>query len=230
MGTVKNQFYKDFLEGFLLNEISREDIIHVLNSITHQYLVQARVLIIIAWASGSRPNEYLRLTPEHFSRTREFLEIKMPASKGSSARTISLPRYLKDSKKEDPLTTEVHDYVRKLFPRQWLFWFFRSDAKRHGVTKKYKKKDGTVVEKRYDKIYNYLSSKLSYYFPKWFSCLFPDGIPPYYLRHNRATKVYEAVGSGGTMETFGWKKEETMKKYMHKTKKMRKEIGEALMK
>lgn len=228
MGTIKNQFYKDFLDGFLINEISRADIQMVLDNIKHQHTEQARVLVIIAWSSGARPNEYLRLTPEHFSRSTEFLEIKFPASKGSSARTISMPRYKEDGS-DDPLTKEVFDYARKLFPKQFLFWFFRSEAVRHGVTKRYKKKDGTIVEKKYDKIYEYLSSKLGYYFPRWFDCLFPDGVPPYYLRHNRATKLYEKAGSGATMETFGWKKEETMRKYMHKTKKMRKEIAKGLM-
>lgn len=229
MGDVKNQYYKEFLDGFLLNEISRQDIIKVVDSIVHQHTEQARALVIIAWTTGARPNEYLRLTPEYFSRSADFLEIKMPSSKGSSARIISLPRYYKDSKEDDPLTKEVFEYQRTLFPKQWLFWFFRSDAIRYGVTKKYKNKDGKTVEKHYDKIYNQLSKKLPYYFSKWFDCLFPDGVPPYYLRHNRATKVYEAVGSGGTMETFGWRKEETMKKYMHKTKKMREEIGKALI-
>lgn len=226
---IKNPFYKDFLEGFLLNEISRNDIIKVLDNINNQYLDQARALVIIAWVSGSRPNEYLRLTPEHFSRSTDFLEIKMPSSKGSSKRTISMPRYIKDTKIDDPITKELFEYQRKLFPKQYLFWFFRSTAVRNGVTKRYTKKDGTMVEKTYNKLYPELDSKLRYYFPKWFDCIFPDGVPPYYLRHNRATKVYEAVGSGGTMETFGWKREETMKKYMHKTKKMRKEIGNALM-
>lgn len=228
MGKVTNQYYKDFLDGFLLNEISRLDIIKVLDNINNKYLDQARVLVIIAWASGSRPNEYLRLKKEHLSMSREFLEIKMPESKGSSARTISLPRHMQDGD-EDLLTKEIHDYSRTLVPDQWLFWFFRSDAVRYGVTKKYKTKDGEIKEKKYDKIYKYISSKLGYYFPKWFSVLFQDGVPPYYLRHNRATKVYEKAGPGAAMQTFGWKKEETMKKYTHKTKKMRKKIGSALM-
>lgn len=229
MGKVKNQYYKDFLDGFLLNEISRADIEMVLRNLQHQYQEQAEVLVIIAWVSGARPNEYLRLIPEHFSRSIEFLEIKFPSSKGSSARTISMPRYLKDSKEEDPFTKKVFEYERRLFSKQYLFWFFRSDAIRHGVTKKSKNKEGEFIEKRYNKLYPELSSKLKYYFPKWFDCLFVDGIPPYYLRHNRATKVNEKVGSAGTMETMGWKREETLRKYTHKTKKMRREIAEGLM-
>jgi integrase len=242
MGQVKNQYYKDFLDGYLINEIEIKDIKMVMDNINHKHLEQARVLVIIAWVTGARPNEYLRLTPEHFSRSTDFLEIKFPGSKGSSARTISLSRYLTpeqaknfgipystNSKTENPFVAEIFDYYRKLFNTQFLFWFFRSDAIRDGVVKKIKKRDGTIVEKRYDKIYSQLSSKLNYYFPKWFDCLFPDGVPPYYLRHNRATKVHDKVGKGGTMETFGWKKEETMRKYTHKTKKKRKKIAEALM-
>lgn len=230
MGKVKNKYYKDFLDGFLLNEISRADINMVLSNVKdNQYKEQARVLIIISWASGARPNEYLRLKPENFSLSKDYLEIRFPGSKGSSSRTISMPRYLKDSTDEDPLTKEVHKYVRKLFPSQWLFWFFRSDAIRDGVTKRYIKKDGTAVEKRYNKIYPDLASKLRYYFPIWFDCIFPDGVPPYYLRHNRATKVLDKAGREATIQTFGWKKEETLKKYSHKTKKMRKKVGEGLM-
>lgn len=229
MGEVKNQYYKDFLDGYLINEISREDIQLVLNNLKHQHQEQAEVLVIIAWATGARPNEYLSLTPEHFSRSTEFLEIRFPGSKGSSARTISMPRYLKDSKTDDPFTQKIFEYMRKMFNKQLLFWFFRSDAVRDGVVKKIKKRDGTVVEKRYDKIYNQVSRKLAYYFPKWFDCLFPDGIPPYYLRHNRATKVLERAGREATIETFGWKSEHTLKKYAHKTKKMRKKVAEGLM-
>jgi len=212
MGQVKNQFYKDFLDGFLLKDISRADITRVIDSITNQHLDQARVLVIIAWASGARPNEYLRLTPEHFSRSTEFLEIKFPGSKGGKNRTISISRYLEDGS-EDLLTTEIHMYTRKLFPKQHLFWFFRSDAIRNGVIKRYKKKDGTVIVRKYDKVYPYISSKLNYYFPKWFDVLFPGGIPPYYLRHNRVIKVLERAGREATIQTFGWEKEATLKHY-----------------
>ena len=228
MGDVKNEYYKAFLDGYLITEITRQDILKVLQEIQHKHQEQAESLVILAWATGARPNEYLRLTPEHFSRSTKFLEIKMPSSKGSGKRTVSLPRYGKNGD-TDPLVEKVFLYQRKLFPKQYLFWFFRSEAKRNGVTKKIVKRDGTIIEKHYDKIYNEVSSKLRYYFPKWFDCIFPDGVPPYYLRHNRATKVYEKAGSQAAMENFGWKKEETLKKYAHKTEKMRKKIGKALM-
>lgn len=230
MGTVKNQFYKDFLDGFLITEITRQDIIITLDNIDHEHRDQARALVIIAWASGRRPNEYLRLTPEDFSMSKDYLEIKMPGSKGSNAGVISLPRYLKDSVEDDPLTLEVNNYMRSLAPDQYLFWFFRSHAIRHGVTKHYKKKDGTTVTKEYDKVYSKLSNKLPYYFKKWFNAIFPDGVPPYYLRHNRATTVLDTAGREATIQHFGWKTEVTLKKYTHKTKKMRKKIAEGLMK
>lgn len=229
MGKIKNQYYKDFLDGFLLNEIKRQDINIVLDNIEHQHRLQARALVIIAWATGARPNEYLRLTPKEFSTSKEFLNIKMPGSKGSVARNQSLPRLLKDGS-PDPLTKEVYDYVRSLAPSQWLFFFFRSNAVRMGVTKKYKRKDGTPVVKRYDRPYAELGSKLRYYFNRWFDVIFPDGIPPYYLRHNRATAVLEVAGREATIMHFGWKTEVTLKKYSHLTKKVREQIADGLMK
>lgn len=228
-GNVKNQYYKNFLDGNAIEEISRDDIIKVLDNIDHQYIDQARVLVIIAWATAARPNEYLRLTPEHFIRDSEFLKIKMPCSKGSSKRTVSFLRKMEDGN-EDPLVSEVHEYVRKLFPQQYLFWFFRSNAVRYGTTKNVRTKEGKTIKKRYDKIYFELSRKLKYYFPKWFECLFEDGIPPYYLRHNRATKVYEKLGGGPTMHLTGWTSERMLKRYVHKTKKMEREIGNVITK
>ena len=227
-GKITNTYYKAFLDGYLLEQITRNDIITVLNNIQHQYLNQARCLLIIAWSTGSRPNEYLRLTPEHFNKTKPFLEIKMPGSKGSESRIISLP-YTLENGTTDPLTKEVHEYVRSLFPTQYLFWFFRSNAKRHGVTKKYKKKNGETVTKNYTKIYDELGAKLRYYFPKWFEIIFPEGVPPYYLRHNRTTTLMETAGREATMMNQGWKSEITLKRYTHKTKKMRQQIGEGLM-
>lgn len=229
MGKIKNQYYKDFLDGFLIIEIDRKDITIVIEGIQHQHQAQARCLVIIAWASGRRPNEYLRLTPENFSKSKEYLEIKMPGSKGSKSGTISFPRYLPDGKTLDPLVTEVHDYVYRLFPAQKLFWFFVSDAVRFGVTKVYKRKDGTSICRKYDQTYEKISNKLPYYFNRWFDCIVPGGIPPYYLRHNRATKLLDKVGREGTMLHMGWKAEATLQSYKHSTKQMRKEIGKGLM-
>ena len=97
------------------------------------------------------------------------------------------------------------------------------------VTKRYKKKDGTVIVRKYDKKYPNISSKLNYYFPKWFDVLFPGGVPPYYLRHNRVIKVLDRAGREATIQTFGWEKEATLKHYSHKSKKMRKDVAKGLM-
>jgi len=229
MAEIKNEYYHDFLEGFLLKQINRQDIQLVLDNIQHEYNRQARAMIIIAWASGARPNEYLRLTPEMFSKSKEYLEIKMPGSKGSAARVVSLPTIDAEGH-TDTLTNEVYNYVRGLAPGQYLFWFFRSKSKRYGVTKRYKRKDGTIVEKSYDKTYDTLSNKLGYYFPRWFEVLFPDGVPPYYLRHNRATTLLETSGREATIMNQGWKTEVTLKRYTHKTPQMRKRIAGGLMK
>lgn len=233
MALIKNPYYKAFLDGYLLEQIPRSELTKVLDGIEHEHRAQARVLVIIAWASGARPNEYLRLTAEMMNKTKEFVEFKMPSSKGSSARVISLPCFLRavdgGELVPDPFTAEVFNYVRGLFPTQYLFWFFRSKAQRHGVTKTYRTKSGELVSKKFEKDYLDLGSKLRYYFPKWFEQLFPEGIPPYYLRHNRATTLLETAGREATIMNQGWKSELTLKKYTHKTKQMRRQIGEGLM-
>jgi site-specific recombinase XerD len=51
------------------------------------------------------------------------------------------------------------------------------------VVKKYIDKSGKIRE------YIETTSKLRYHIPKWFEDVIPDSINPYYLRHNRFSKM-----------------------------------------
>lgn len=233
---IVNIHYKAFIDGGLLFEINRDDIIKVLDNIAEvqtnwskEKIIQARALIIIAWATGARPNEYLRLMPSDFHKSKEFLEIKIPGSKGGKGRTMSLPLNLNDS--PDPLITELYDYITRLFETMAPFHSFISNSTHYGITKKNVKKTGEIETKHYDKRYRDLGSKLRYYFPRWFEIIMEDGIPPYYLRHNRGTIVTDNAGITAAAHALGHKSQTTtMKHYSHLTKERRRQIGKELMK
>ena len=67
-------------------------------------------------------------------------------------------------------------------------------------------------------------------FPRWFDVIFPEGIPPYYLRHNRATRITDITGREAARKTLGHRSELTTNRYIHLTKKKREETGKSLMK
>jgi len=235
MAKIKNPYYKAFLEGYLLEVITREDIKIVIDNIQHKYRDQARALVIVSWFTGARPNEILRLTGNNFIKNKEYLQINIPGSKGGKARTLSLPWINSETGEQDELVHELWNYISTIFMQQLAFWNFKSNAKRYGVTKKIKKRNETTgeietKEKRYDKIYDEISSKLRYYYPKWFKVLWESGIPPYYLRHSRGTVVADTAGGDATTMVLGHTSDKTRERYIHQTKKTRKKIGEALVK
>lgn len=228
MSKVKNPYYKAFLDGDLITEIRREDFILVLDNIIHEHKDQARALLILMWCTGARPNEILRLKGSDFVNTYKTLDIKLPGSKGSMAGIIRLPL-------KDELIQEVWLYIKQLPGEMFVFWFFRSNAKRAGVTKTYRRKNPTTGEmetktKFYDKIYDEISRKLRYYFPKWFSILFPEGIPPYYLRHNRLSIAGEELSIKELMLLKRSKTEGSVRPYMHITRKTQDRISKELLK
>jgi integrase len=228
-GKIKNPYYKAFLEGHLLQEIDRDDLKFVLDRIQHQYVDQARCMVIVLWVTGARPNEVLKLTGKNFVFTKDYLEIQLNKSKGGMARDLGMPWINPKTGQEDELTKEVWEYAKTMWLDQYCFHFFRSEAKRYGVKKTYRKKNGEVIEKFYDKVYDELSSKLRYYIPKWFSVLWPEGIPPYYLRHNRGSKLYNKSGGEATTIALGHTSEKTKASYAHQTKDMRKNISRGIM-
>jgi integrase len=225
---IKNPYYKAFLEGDLITEIRRDDFIKVIDNIEHEHKDQARAMLILMWSTGARPNEILRLKGNSFVNNYKTLTVKIPGSKGSLAR---MPRLLM----KDPLTTEIWQYIKQLPGEMFVFWFFRSEAKRYGVTKTYNRKNPETGEiekktKTYDKIYYELSRKLRYYIPKWFEIIFPEGIPPYYLRHNRLSIAGERLSTKDLMLLKGSKTEGSVRPYLHLTRKSQKMITEELMK
>jgi site-specific recombinase XerD len=208
MAIIKNQSYKRFLEEGLIDTLDETQIRTVLINLKHKFKLEARSLIICMYYTGARPNEILRLKTDDIVRDGKFLKITMQGSKRGLPRPIML-------KISHGLVKEFDAYAKKLPLGVYIFYHFRNNYIRN-----YTNKSGEI------KTITTISDKLRYYFKIWFSILFPDGIPPYYLRHNRFSKLAEV---GTSMEQLrqmkGSRTLDSVTPYLHMTKKTAVDIG-----
>lgn len=181
MTKIKNKNYREFLETGLINLINEDTIKKVLSRVEEGvYKRQARALIIALYYSGARPNEVLRMCAGDVQKKNSYVTLKVRGSKRGFSRII----YLSYNKNE--LVKEFIAYAMSIPHDMLLFWKFRN----HYVREK-KMRGGDIKE------VVTISDKLRYYFGKWFSGVIDEGIPPYYLRHNRFSSL--SMG-GATME------------------------------
>jgi integrase len=177
---ITNKHYRQFLDTGMIQLINNEDIIKVLNNVEEQHQREIRALIICLYFTGARPCEVLSLKAKDFRKDKSLLEVQFKVTKKHG-----LPRTLY-FKLNNPLIKELYDYTNSLFEETFIFYNFVSKYKRAHYNKK-----GDL------KIYYEVSDKLRYHFKKWFSVIDVESYTPYFLRHNRFSKL---AGKGVTME------------------------------
>jgi integrase len=218
---VKNKLYRQFLDGEIMKTIPKDEFIPILDKVKHPSLPDARALLILLWSTGARPNEVLRLTRGDLEKKNNRLKVKMPGSKGGTARIIMLPI-------REPIINEVWKTYKNNPNERVLFWRFRSNAKRNGTTRVNYVKDQFGVEhrhvKHYPKQYQKLSSNLYHFVKKWF------GVPPYYFRHNRLTIAAETETPEQLRQLKGSKTFESIIPYLHLSEKQARRISKVLVK
>lgn len=211
---IKNKLYLQFLHEGLITTCEEQDILKALQRVHEvnkgKHVREARSLIILAYFSGARPNEYLRSKGVDVERKGKFVVVKMKASKGGLPRPIFLPY-------KNKLVQEFYEYAKSLYPEMPMFYNFTSRYTRKKVTKK-----GKV------KFYTEITDSLRYWFKKWFVD-FEGSIPPYFLRHNRMSKLAENDVSMEALRMFkGSKTFESIVPYLHMSSKSGKMIGNKL--
>lgn len=183
---IKNAAYKQFLTTGEIKTITEHDIKKVLDNInrtTRRHKAEARALMIVLYYTGCRPTEALRLRGRDFEIVdkKKYLKIALPASKRGLARPVFL-----STRKE--LIKELFYFVVRVFPDAFVFYNYRSKHVNKRITARLN--SGRV--KVYNKDYPDLSARLPYYFNRWFAGIEGGAVPPYFLRHNRFTKLSEA--------------------------------------
>jgi integrase len=208
---IKNALYRQFLDKGIIELIKEEDITLVLNAITGAHAREARALIITLYYTGGRTNEILRLKSKDFTREGGYLIIDLPSSKNGLPRKVYLPL-------KKLLVKELLKYSLGIMPEAFIFYNYKGEYHRRRIDKR-----GNIRER-----IEY-SDKLRYHFSKWFSVLPVGSITPYYLRHNRFSKLSMA---GATMEQLrlikGAKTYNSIMPYIHMSTAMAKDVARKL--
>ena len=209
---IKNKKYKEFLDnGFIeiINLHGLKRLLKGVDGIRGRHIPEARALVIGMYYTGMRPEEMFNMYqgmvyPDPKGIT--YCIVDAPAAKNGLRRLI--PLHL-----DKPFVKEFMDYCWNQYPKILLFRNFKGKYVRH-----YEKKDGTVVQ------YVETSYKFRWHFYRWSKQLFPDGIPPYYLRHNRFSKLMMTgkVDSLQIKQLKGAKSMDSVTPYLHLDMKMAK--------
>lgn len=218
---IKDPRYAPLLKGELIEPVERKAFLEGLEGIEHKSPTEARVLSILLWATGGRPNEVLRLTGGDFKRDQSFLQLHIKGSKGGVSRILSMPL-------KDELTQEVVKYAFSRGELQYLFPSFISRTPRKTTSASFTVKDKLTGQKsRVKKVYlgSYLETgKVRHWIKKWF------GFTPYFFRHSRFSIVAEKASVKDLMKLKGSKTEASVMPYLHQTSRETKKMGKELMK
>lgn len=197
---ITNKHYRKFLDTGEIDLVSEEKFIQALNNITKvrgHTVAEARALLITIYYTGCRPVEALNITAKDINKSGHYITIIIKGFKRGLPRTV----YLSNKNK---YVREIFKLSLNLFPDIFLFYHFRSNTNRIRQTQK-----GAVH-------YVEVSNKLKYHFKKWFTGVMSDSITPYYLRHNRFSKL---AAAGATLEQLrllkGSRTFESITPYIH---------------
>lgn len=184
----------------MIDTLSVEDLTRVLDSIRHRFRAEARALVITLYYTGARPSEVLELRAKDINKIRGYIAISIIGKKGGLPRIIHFKYSL-------PLIKELYNYSQSLFSDYVLFNHFRNKYTR-------------VVKRRKGFKENTSNSdKLRYYFKRWFSVLYEGGVNPYFLRHNRFSRLAMKGVNDRLLRTLkGSKTNKSIDFYVHLSK------------
>lgn len=209
MVKITNTQYREFLNKGIISTIEPEHLNTILTNLQSRHKTEATALIITAYLTGARPNEILQLKSHHIQTKGQNISIQLTGSKGGLPRTLFIP-------KKNTYAKILLQYAQTLPPNIFLFYHFRSNRVR--ITKN---KKGHIKEQPV------LSDRLYYHFKKWTTSIFPDGIPPYYFRHNTFSKLImsDNITESDIKFLKGSKSLESVTPYLHLSKARSLKIG-----
>lgn len=176
---LKNQLYLDLLNGEYITTLGIPEIRKVMDNIDSYggYKInkaEAKALVCLLYYTGARPAEILNLTGQDIKKEGTYIYVHLSTLKYGNPRKIAIPL-------NKPFVNDTWKYCAQVFPTWFLFEKYRGTHRRLRKNKK-----DEIIE------YRELSSKLRYYFRRWFSDI---EITPYFLRHNRFSIMSEKGAS-----------------------------------
>jgi integrase len=208
MSLINNLNYRRFLDDGLINVIDERLLESALSNISGKFRDQSRALLILLYYTGARPCELLDVRADDVTKDKSYVIIQVRGAK----RGLPRPIHLRFSNK---LVREAYNYARALPAGMFLFHKYRGGYERHHKTKK-----GEI------RVYIERSDRMRYHVRKWFDGVIKGSIPPYYLRHNRFSKLSM---KGITIEDIrflkGSKTLESVTPYLHLSSATAKKIA-----
>lgn len=224
---ITNTHYRKFLDEGVIDTIGKRELATALKNVTGKYRNEGKALLITLYYTGARPVEVLDIKAKDFGRKDSYVTIHLRGSKGGVARTLFL-RY------DDKYVQELYGYARGIFPEMLAFYHFRNNYERTIKTsycvcgkKKHAhptEKCGKFIPKLKTRIDT--TDKLRYYVKKWFKGVLDESIPPYFLRHNRFSKLMQEGMSDKDIQMLkGSKSIESVQPYLHMSTKRAKDLA-----
>jgi len=207
---AKNINYRKFLDDGIIKFLNTDDIANALKNVKGRHIKSGRALIICFYYTGARPIEILRMRAKDINKDKSYFKINLTPSKRGLTREIHISQKRKFMK-------ELYDYSMSLPPEMLMFYHYKTKYIRTRQTKKGLK---TYVEE---------TDGLRYHFYKWFSNVIDGSISPYYLRHNRFSKMSR---NGATMDQIkfykGSRTYDSIYPYLHLSSEMAKKASKTI--
>lgn len=208
MVKITNKNYRKFLDEGIIKTIDEETIKKAINNTKGNYRKAIRSIIILLYYTGARPVEALEVKSKHITTEGNYITIKLEGRKGGLPRTVYL--------KKNPLTKELLEHAKSTHPEALLYYQLKNNYQRTTKTKRNETKTRTET-----------TNKLYYHIKKSFKEII--NISPYYLRHNRFSKLSEeGVSLEQIQQLKGSRTTESIRPYLHmsteKAKKTAKKI------
>lgn len=169
---ITNPHYRQFLDKGIIDTLDENHIQAALKNIKGKHIREGRALLITLYYTGARPAEALLLKSKHITKKGSYVIIQMTGQIKSS-----LPRPIHLQYKQK-MIKELYQYATGRPPQMLLFYNYKGNYTRTKISKK-----GKIITTQET------SDKLRYHFQKWFTGVLPHSIPPYFLRHNRFSKL-----------------------------------------
>lgn len=200
--TIKNLSYRQFLDTGMISLVDLPELDKGLANIKGKNINEARALVIVLYYTGARPAEVLELSGKDITKENNYVKVALKGVKHGLPRTVYIPLARK-------YITELYKYAVSTFPDQYLFFNFRGSYSREYTSAK--GKINTNIE---------TTDKLRYHFKKWFANVVKGGLTPYFLRHNRFSKLAMSGASDTDIQMIkGARSIESVQPYKHLSKK-----------
>ena len=208
---VKNKNYVEFLETGMMKTLDIDIISKALDNVKGVrglHIDEHRSFLITSYYTGARPVEILSLRQGDVWKEENYILFKIPAAKNGKTRILRINYKRRHIK-------ECYLYCWHQFPGVLLY------PNMIGSTIKYVTLPNGVKKKYIEK-----TRRIRYYMKHWFDTLIDDGIPPYYLRHNRFSKT--SLKGGSTEDIMimkGAKDIKSAQYYIHMNAKKSKQLA-----